>query len=318
VNEAQIRRDPRVLNHTLIEVRFDARDALREVWTSDISKGGLFLTIDDPPPIGSRLEVVLRVPRAGRLLLKAEVVHVIDAAQAGRLGGDPGIGLQFLNLVEGDRRALMAYIEGLSERFTNETGDVVISTPQDQTWSGAGSLNAGQLIALARQVLGGLENEDTYRALGIDPAATQSVVDQRCADLAAAFAQRPADLSPPQEVRIERARQSVARLSRMMRDPVRRLDYDLRHGLVNVEQRMEELRSSGIDLHLCRATWERLFPDRIAEAARHASSARQYEVTSVFAKAISEGRAALEHDPFDEELRRRVGAWERRNASQAI
>ena len=77
--------------------RIAGRSELKTLWMEDISKGGLFVRTDNPPPRGSTLEVLINTPD-GDLVLKAEVVHVVDEGSAKASGHPAGVGLQFCDL----------------------------------------------------------------------------------------------------------------------------------------------------------------------------------------------------------------------------
>ena len=65
------------------------------LYTSDLSKGGLFIRMPDPPPLGTALQVKLGLPGGEILELRATVVHVLGAEKAAAAGKHPGVGVGF-------------------------------------------------------------------------------------------------------------------------------------------------------------------------------------------------------------------------------
>jgi uncharacterized protein (TIGR02266 family) len=100
--------------------RFPANHGLRvkcETWerfvqhyASDVSEGGMFVVTDDPPPLMKVIEVELDLPEGHTVLLKARVVHVVgpDTAVDGQ---HPGVGVEFLDLDETQRRQVYHLVE---------------------------------------------------------------------------------------------------------------------------------------------------------------------------------------------------------------
>jgi hypothetical protein len=62
--------------------------------------------------------------------------------------------------------------------------------------------------------------------------------------------------------------------------------------------------------------WHRAFDWKLAEAEKHAGAALKFEQVLDFDKAITAGRAALNFDPFNTDLRHAIEVWHRR-ADQA-
>jgi uncharacterized protein (TIGR02266 family) len=85
---------------------------LAELYTNDISHGGLFIRTEAPPGRDTQVAVRMLLPGgAGTLELEGVVVHVVTVAQASALACAPGFGLQFTNLTSERRRALQQLIE---------------------------------------------------------------------------------------------------------------------------------------------------------------------------------------------------------------
>jgi hypothetical protein len=297
-----MRKHPRFVTHDRVLVRVDGREDLRVMWMSDISKGGLFARTDEPPPLRSRVEVAIETPD-GNLTLQAEVVHVLDVATAKAYGRDAGVGLQLTGLDAIRRAALERYVEGLSAQ------------PAPDPTAAGPVVDDGALLRTVQDFLKGFEEEDLYRATGLGPLSSAREVSTRLSRLQALF-EAPADgLKPAQQLRVERARALLRKVAALLTDPARRLDHDFRHGHVLAEERIAAASGPG-ELEALRVAWHRAFDWKLAEAEKHAGTALKFEQVLDFDKAINAGRASLNFDPFNVDLRHALEVWQRR-ADQA-
>lgn len=98
MSEPPARRDKRIAALRGLLVRCDSWNEFVQHYATDISQGGMFIVTDDPPELMSDIEVQMSLPEGHDVMLRAQVVHVIDKAQAERDGRPAGIGVQFLNL----------------------------------------------------------------------------------------------------------------------------------------------------------------------------------------------------------------------------
>lgn len=297
-----VRGNPRFVSSSLVKVRARDREDLRDLWMRDISKGGLFVETRTPPPPGTQIEVQLETP-AGVISLRGTVVHVLSEAMAAGFGGEPGVGVQFLDLDPSTRDAIQAYVEGLAERL--HSGG---STDLEPTLS---PVDSDEILQRARRFLHDAERGDFYAALDLKPTATRQRIDE----VAAAFQHRLSDsvqrIAPPQAARLEAALTVLARVRRIMTHEEGRLEYDFRNGHIRAKDRIQAAKAeTGPSLSVLRQAWNRVYPDRVDRAAlltRKAFAARQRQD---LAGAIDAGRAALDLNPFFEELRQTVEVWE--------
>src|SRR3954468_21214888 len=82
-------------------------------YSDNISRGGLFIASDDPPPLREVLELTLDLPDGkGPVKTHAEVVHRLTKDQA-RGGAVPGVGVQFVGASDEFRQRLDACIDTL-------------------------------------------------------------------------------------------------------------------------------------------------------------------------------------------------------------
>lgn len=80
-----------------LEVAFRDFPELHLEYAANISRGGMFVRTRSPPPVRSRVRLVVRLPNGEAVEADAEVVHVISEVDAVRTGAAPGAGLQFLS-----------------------------------------------------------------------------------------------------------------------------------------------------------------------------------------------------------------------------
>jgi hypothetical protein len=286
------RRHPRIAVRTLVELRVAA--ITKSVWITDISKGGVFLSMADPPPSGTEIVLGFAVGEGARLALRAIVRRTVT-------GEDPGAGVEFLSLEASDRRTLEEYVEELEGKRGIHTGDIA-SAPSE----------AAEVLRAAREVLRGLVNDDVYSAIGLSPTASDVEIEERAAALRELLELEVEGLTLAQRASIAAMAAQVVRIAKLLADPMRRLDYDFRHGNLRVEERVEEASNGGPSLEMCREAWKRLFPDKVELAKTHMREAFELEARASFAEAARSGRTALELDPFDARLLDVVPTWESR------
>ncbi len=84
-------------------LEFPDRPRFRETYERDLSTGGLFIPLADPPPLDAEICVELQIKdvAVGPVALQARVVHRLDPAMPGG-GGDSnllaGVGVELLDL----------------------------------------------------------------------------------------------------------------------------------------------------------------------------------------------------------------------------
>ncbi len=95
-----------------IEIHFRSFDQFYKEYTSNISKGGLFVKTSSPLPPQSVIELKLFLPDEDKpVTAVAEVVHVVDPGFAKERGWDPGIGVHLVDFEETTQKRLEKYIE---------------------------------------------------------------------------------------------------------------------------------------------------------------------------------------------------------------
>ncbi len=278
----------------MVEVELGGRAALQELWSVDISKGGMFLRTEAPPPRGRRLEVRLSTS-GGPLTLTAEVVHVVDVATAEAYGQSPGVGVQFIDLTRELRERIEQYLEGVLTKLSVDLAP-------------AGSEPLDVLLGEAERVTAALSASDLYGAIQMPPSAGAEDLLARIERLSARFLNPPAEASPPKVERLRRVAGQLGRTALLFRSPRRRLQYDLRRGFVRAAER----RAAGEDFALLRTVWCELFPEQPSAARDHHREACRLEGAGRRAEALDALTSALELDPFNLDYWERRALFERR------
>jgi len=230
----------------------------------------------------------------------------VTPEQASAFGMPPGAGLQITDLSGPKKAALEDYVEGRSV-----TVGVASAPGRDE----APPVEAA--LEQARRLLAKADEEALYAAVGLSPETPTAKVRTELEALADRFKSSMPHAKPPQAARLQAALTVLERLGRVLVNPEARLEYDFRAGHVRAPTRIvAAAERQGPDLATLRRVWNRVHPDKVDEAARltrKAFAARQEHDLDV---AVRYGRRALEMNPFFEELRKTVDAWQR-NLSDA-
>ena len=76
---------PRITARSLVEVRLPTWEALRSVYTVNISQGGIRLSSGARAPLGTPIDIILTLPDGTRLHLAGKVAH-LGAGETGDVG----------------------------------------------------------------------------------------------------------------------------------------------------------------------------------------------------------------------------------------
>ena len=76
---------PRITARSLVEVRLPTWEALRSVYTINISQGGMRLSVGARAPLGTPIDIILTLPDGTRLHLPGKVAH-LGPGDSGDLG----------------------------------------------------------------------------------------------------------------------------------------------------------------------------------------------------------------------------------------
>jgi Tfp pilus assembly protein PilZ len=70
------RREDRVATRSLVEVRLPDWNALKSVYTVNVSLGGMRLSLGARAPLGTAIDIILTLPNGERLHLPGKVAHL--------------------------------------------------------------------------------------------------------------------------------------------------------------------------------------------------------------------------------------------------
>jgi Tfp pilus assembly protein PilZ len=97
---------PRITARSLVEVRLPTWEALRSVYTVNISQGGMRLSLGARAPLGTAIDIILTLPDGTRLHLPGKVAHLGP--------GDSGdVGVRFDELPTHTQKEIELYLHEL-------------------------------------------------------------------------------------------------------------------------------------------------------------------------------------------------------------
>jgi actin-like ATPase involved in cell morphogenesis/Tfp pilus assembly protein PilZ len=105
------RESDRFAHRAPVQARCSSWPRFVELFTGDVSAGGLFVPTSEPAELGERIELELELPDRGRLPLIGRVVNVITPEQAAAAGRPPGIGIQIETPAGEDARRFQLILE---------------------------------------------------------------------------------------------------------------------------------------------------------------------------------------------------------------
>jgi hypothetical protein len=296
----------RFLGPDHVEVSLSGPVELMSLWREHLSRGGLFVATGEMRALYHRLDVTLSTP-GGSLTLGATVVHASDPARARELGVPPGLGLQLSELSAANKAAIQAYAEGMSPTLTVRTAPPrAVST-----------VDVDAAFAQAKRLLDRLEKNDVYGALEVLPEATDSIVQEKIAGIAATLGAAAKGAPAHKSARLEAALLALGRLSHALGDTLRRLEHDLMRGHIRADARLAAAKSgTGPSISELRRIWQQVAPDKVDRAAfltRKAFTAKQ---RGDLDEAIRAANDALVENPFFDELRPTLSSWERQKTER--
>ncbi|MEO7096271.1 MAG: PilZ domain-containing protein [Polyangiales bacterium] len=89
-----LRKDRRIPLTSGAEVKFSSWAAFYEVYTANISRGGMMLQMSKTPSVGERIQVKLQLPKGDEIVLDAEVKFV----RPNPMPEPAWVGVQFVDL----------------------------------------------------------------------------------------------------------------------------------------------------------------------------------------------------------------------------
>ncbi len=182
LRERAFKADAHFSSLSVVQVRSD-RATLQRLWAGGLQHGGLFAE-GEAPALGAEVRVFI-----GPVELRGEVVT-----------HDPykGGALTLRDLDGGKRDAIAHFVDGSSPiLFYKE----IKASPQ-----------LTKVLAAARRLFTGLEDNDPAGALGLPMTATTGDIQERVKLLNRVFIAPPDDASPPQKARLEAAVKALPRV----------------------------------------------------------------------------------------------------------
>ena len=179
-----------------VGVKLESWDQYAVVYTKNLSRGGLFIRMSSPPPVGTALSVRLGLPDGNVVEIEGEVAHVVAPERALEEGRQPGCGVRFVGFDEEQQRlfaALFARVktgwQGQPETGTSATKGGEPRGPDGARVSDGAALcdqehSLDEDVAALRQEFARLRESDYFTMLRLGPDATPAEVRARFLDLA--------------------------------------------------------------------------------------------------------------------------------------
>jgi hypothetical protein len=258
----------------------------------EVSKAGLYVCSDDPPPpLLSRIAVVLDLPEDQLLECACQVVRHVSPAQAFEWGIPQGFGIQFIEPSPAWREAMSRALQEL------RTGH----------GSGAGKLRSddAQAELVLRHYRRGL-HPDPYEVLGLPEDADFHDVRRAARESRATLeALRRRPLSSARRQQLLAATDQVIQAAVSLGNLARRAEIDAERGnFAGVAHCIGAGLTAG-DLEAARRRHLTSHPAAAACAQVRLLAARELEARSDFTAALREIECALALDPLNLELHRR-------------
>jgi serine/threonine-protein kinase len=246
-----------------------------------LTKGGMFLDFDGPPPpLRQRLKVTLEV-RGSRFVCLCEVVQHVTAEQASRWGSETGFGVQFVDVS-------LAFQEQLARVLSGSPADSPTEDPALR-----------ERIEHYRWRLSG----DLYRMAAVAPDADFPEI-RRCARESRTelvhLLEQP--LVSEHSQLLEKALDRLKQATMVLSNPERRAEHDAQAGNVAGIRRCLSAGLTASALERLCARHRAEHPTDAARAKLHLATGRSYEAAQQWVDATAAFRKALELDPLSLEL----------------
>ena len=115
------RRAERIATRTLVEIRIPDWQVLQRVYTVNISRGGMRVSMPRQPPLDAGIDVILTLPNGRRLHLPGRVAHL----GAGETGD---VGIRFDELSPKTQEEINGYISLLRSGVTPSSDSTGLPT----------------------------------------------------------------------------------------------------------------------------------------------------------------------------------------------
>jgi len=167
-----------------VRVKIAPWDEFAVLDTGNISRGGLFIRMSDPPPVGTPARVRLGLPNGELLELDAEVVHVVAPERAATVGMRAGVGIRFVNWTADERTMVV----GLMRKARKQTQASIPRTefqsvPPPADPAAAPEPAPNELLSQLKAQLADFREQDYFTALSVARDATPTEVRLSFLDL---------------------------------------------------------------------------------------------------------------------------------------
>lgn len=163
----QVRRDPRYPTQLAATVILTDWGLVDEFVGKNLSRGGMFLAMNPPVPVASRLRIQVETPEAG-FVVTGLVTHIVSAERAAREGGFAGVGVRFDPLEPKAQAAVETLLSALVESWQPDQSEEceLIASREDA------------FISAFRAELGALREKHSFAVLGLGFDADGAAVER--------------------------------------------------------------------------------------------------------------------------------------------
>jgi Tfp pilus assembly protein PilZ len=291
------RRAPRFPVREKVNLKIWGMDYAQDGKSIDASSGGVFVQMDPPFPVGTRVVTTFPdVPQSPEI--NGEVVYSRGDSKPGDAKPN-GVGVQFTDLTEERQATIDAMLtelvkaRGLVADGARETGS------PDAVWA--------EFLAFSAQA----DAKDFYGALKISSDAAPSAIMAAIQKMQETFAQPPAALAAPRQARIKKAAARLEQLRAVLLHPQRRVEFDVINGHLDGLQALAKVNAEKLNLEGVRSAFRAAHREHAQLADALAEEAREAVVFGNHSLAVEKATQALVHDPFNERLRMAMRSWNR-------
>lgn len=106
------RRDSRVSLKARVDYELLSEDTFLFEYTSNVSRGGIFLATRNPLPVGTKMNLRFSLPGSRRRVIEVTgKIAWVNEYKPGKQNLNPGMGIEFVDLSEHDRKLITNLIK---------------------------------------------------------------------------------------------------------------------------------------------------------------------------------------------------------------
>ena len=195
-----IRLDPRQPIDTNVRVSCASWQQFVDLYTKDISRGGMFVATATPAPLLSAVEIEIMTPGAETCVqINAVVAHIVSTERAQRRGGCPGMGLRFISLDDTQTQAIQELLDRARSTHLDDDADIAGATEENPAVQSIPTTSTDTVeepridpeeIQLRQGLLAEVERlkeRTCYERLGLPPDAQQAEIKRAFRKLSKRF-----------------------------------------------------------------------------------------------------------------------------------